>query len=103
MMLNEQEESLINVVRSLSPEEAGKVLNWAHQLADLAQGRPIQWSDAWSDEDLADATAAAMRRFEEQELKTVETGRCRRGCVSWRASNENTARSGPLHRAIPLA
>ncbi|HTC31777.1 MAG TPA: hypothetical protein VK724_00320 [Bryobacteraceae bacterium] len=67
MVLSPQEESLIRVVRALPPDEAGKVLDWAGQLADLAGGRPIEWSDSWSDEDLAEATAAALRRFEEQE------------------------------------
>jgi hypothetical protein len=43
-------------VRTLPPEEAGKV-----------GGRAIEWSDSWSDEDLAEATAAAVRRFEEEE------------------------------------
>ncbi|MCX6633023.1 MAG: hypothetical protein NTW28_35965 [Candidatus Solibacter sp.] len=67
MVLTLQEESLISAVRALPPEEAGKVLNWAHQLADLAGGRPIEWSDSWSDEDLAEATADAVRRFEDRE------------------------------------
>ena len=67
MVLSLQEESLIKVVRELPPEEAQKVLTWANQLADLAQGRNIEWSDAWTDEDLADATAASLRRFQEQE------------------------------------
>jgi len=55
------------VVRALPPEEAGKVLNWARQLADFADGRRIEWSDSWTDEDLVDATAAAVQRFEDQE------------------------------------
>ncbi len=67
MVLSTQEESLINVVRALPPAEAGKVLNWACQLADLADVRPVQWSDSWTDEDLADATLAAVRRFDNQE------------------------------------
>jgi len=67
MVLSAQEESLIGVVRALPPEEAGKVLNWARQLADLAGGRTIEWSDSWTDEDLADAAAAAVQRFENQE------------------------------------
>ena len=67
MMLSAQEESLISVLRALPPEEAGKVLNWACQLADLAGGRVIEWSDSWTDEDLAEATAAAVHRFEDQE------------------------------------
>ena len=66
MELTAQEESLISVVRALPPEEVGKVLSWARQLADLDGGRDIQWSDSWSDEDLADATASAVRRFEDE-------------------------------------
>jgi hypothetical protein len=67
MVLSQQEESLISLVRALPPEEAGKVLNWARQLADIAGGRTIEWSDSWTDEDLAEATAAAVKRFEDQE------------------------------------
>ena len=66
MVLSPQEEPLIGAVRALPPEEAGKVLNWARQLADLAGGRTIEWSDSWTDEDLADAAAAAIQRFENQ-------------------------------------
>ncbi len=67
MVLSAQEESLISVVRALPPDEAGKVLDWAWQLADLAGGRIVQWSDSWTDEDRAEATAAAVLRFEDQE------------------------------------
>ena len=67
MVLTAQEESLISVIRALPPDEAGKVLDWARQLADLAGGRPFQWSDSWTDEDLAEATSAAIRRFEDLE------------------------------------
>ena len=66
MVLTGEEESLIKVVRTLQPQEARRVLAWASHLADLGQGHKIEWSDAWSDEDLADATAASLRRFEEQ-------------------------------------
>jgi hypothetical protein len=67
MVLSSNEESLISVVRALPPSEARLVLDWARQLADLAGGRAIDWSDSWSDEDLADATRAAVDRLEEQE------------------------------------
>ena len=67
MVLNAQEESLISVVRALPPEEAGKVLDWARQLADLAGEQSIQWFDSWIEEDLADATSAAVQRFEDRE------------------------------------
>ena len=67
MVLNASEESLINVVRTLSPEEARKVLDWARQLGDLGRARVVEWSDSWSEEDLTDATAASLRRFDDQE------------------------------------
>jgi hypothetical protein len=67
MVLTPQEESLISVVRALPPDEAGKVLDWARQLADLAGGREVEWSDSWTDQDLADATAVSLRTFEERE------------------------------------
>ena len=67
MVLSAQGETLISVVRALPPEEAGNVLKWACQLSDLAGGRTTEWSDCWTDEDLAQATAAAVERFEDQE------------------------------------
>lgn len=67
MVLNAKEESLINVVRGLPPNEAEKILEWARQLADLAGGRPIGWSDTWTDEDLTDARLASLHRFEDEE------------------------------------
>jgi len=67
MVLSASEESLINVVRALPPEEARKVLSWAQQLADLGCERVVEWSDSWSEEDLTDARAASLRWFDEQE------------------------------------
>jgi hypothetical protein len=67
MVLSANEESLIRVVRMLPPDEAGKVLTWAQQLADLGDGRRIDWSDSWSDDDLREATIASLERFERQE------------------------------------
>ncbi len=67
MVLSASEESLINVVRTLPLEEARKVLDWARQLGDLGHGRVVEWSDSWSEQDLADATASSLRRFDEQE------------------------------------
>jgi hypothetical protein len=71
MVLSANEESLISLVRALPPAEAGRILDWARQLADLAAGRPIDWADSWSDEDLADATAAALHRLEDQEREAL--------------------------------
>jgi hypothetical protein len=67
MVLSAHEEPLISAVRALPPAEAGKVLDWARQLADPAGGRTIDWSDSWSDEDLADGAMASLQRFEDQE------------------------------------
>ena len=77
MVLTAHEESLITVVRALPADEAGKVLNWARRLADLADGRAIQWSDSWTDEDLTDATGAAVQCFEDQEKQGHEASRVR--------------------------
>ena len=67
MVLRSQEESLISVIRTLPPDEAGKVLNWARHLTDLAEGQTVQWSDSWSTEDLSDATKSSLLRFEDGE------------------------------------
>jgi hypothetical protein len=67
MVLSASEESLIKVVRQLPPDEAGKVLDWAQQLADFGSGQRIEWSDSWSEDDLREATAASLIRFEQQE------------------------------------
>lgn len=67
MVLSANEESLIQAVRMLPPEEARKVLVWAQQLADLAGGRCVEWANSWSDEDLRDAAVASLERFEQQE------------------------------------
>ncbi len=71
MVLSASEESLIKVVRMLPPGEAKKVLDWAQQLTDLGGGRPVEWSDSWSDDDLREATAASLKRFEQQEREGV--------------------------------
>jgi hypothetical protein len=67
MTLTASEESLIQVVRRLPPDEAKKVMDWVWQLADLGHEREIQWSDSWSEQDLADATAASMQWFDDEE------------------------------------
>lgn len=67
MILSVEEETLVRIVRTLPPQEAEKVFMWAGHLADLAQGREVEWSDAWTDEDLADAAAASLRRFDDHE------------------------------------
>jgi hypothetical protein len=74
MVLSASEESLIRVVRMLPPEEAGKVLIWAQQLADLGGGRPVEWSDSCSEEDIRDATIASLERFDRACFKAAFGG-----------------------------
>ncbi len=71
MVLSASEESLIRVLRMLPPGEAQKVLDWAQHLAELGGDRPVEWSDSWSDDDLREATAASIKRFEQQEREGV--------------------------------
>ena len=71
MVLSASEESLIMIVRTLTPGEATKILNWAQQLAELGSKRPVDWSDSWSEDDLREATAASLRRFEQQEREDL--------------------------------
>lgn len=71
MVLSATEESLIKVVRMLSPSEAKKVLDWARQLAELGGGRLLDWSDSWSDDDLREAADASLKRFEQEEREGV--------------------------------
>jgi hypothetical protein len=52
------------------PREA-EILNWARQLADPGEQRGVEWSDSWTDEDLSEATAAAVRRSEDEERGDV--------------------------------
>jgi hypothetical protein len=62
MTLTAQEEALIGVVRQLPPDEGSKVLRWAQQLREIAGSGPVQWSDSWTEEDLADARRSSMDR-----------------------------------------
>jgi hypothetical protein len=39
----------------------------AERLAELTPNGRIDWSDAWSDEDLNDFRAASLRRLEDEE------------------------------------
>jgi hypothetical protein len=65
--LTENEERLVQALRSLPPEAAQKVITWATQLSDLARERSLDWSDTWTDEDLQDASHASLINFEERE------------------------------------
>ena len=64
--LSENEERLLEAFRSLPPDAADKVIVWTMRLRDLANGKGVESSDAWTDEDLADARRASLSVFDEQ-------------------------------------
>jgi hypothetical protein len=65
--VTDNEERLVQALRSLPPEAAEKVITWATQLSDLASGRLVDWSDTWTDQDLRDVSHASLSNFEEHE------------------------------------
>ena len=65
--LSENEERLLEALRALPPETADSVIRWATQLSDLAKGGPVDWSDSWTEEDLADLQKASIANFEARE------------------------------------
>jgi hypothetical protein len=65
--LNENEERLVEALRSLPPDAVDQVITWTTRLRDLANGRNIDWSDTWTKEDLVDAQRASLSRFDEME------------------------------------
>jgi hypothetical protein len=55
--------------RHLPLDTVAELTALIERLAALHPNTKIDWSDSWSDEDLRDATAASVRRFEAEELK----------------------------------
>jgi hypothetical protein len=68
--LNENEERLVEALRALPPDAADQVITWTTRLRDLANGKNVDWSDTWTEEDLADVQRASLSRFD-----TVRLGR----------------------------
>jgi len=66
-MLSENEERLVEALRTLPPAAADSVITWAIQLSDLARGQPVEWSDTWTDEDIADLQRASLAIFDARE------------------------------------
>jgi hypothetical protein len=67
MVLSEKEELLVKTLRSLSPDTADEILRWAKSLSEVGAGKPVQWSDEWSDQDLEDARSHSLRAFDTPE------------------------------------
>jgi len=63
-VLSAKEELLVQTIRSLPERTTEQMLEWASRLAELAAGKPVEWSDSWTDEDIQDASRASLRRLE---------------------------------------
>jgi hypothetical protein len=67
MQLTAQETTLLDAFRRLPPDAAGELAALVQRLAALSPNTRIDWSDSWSEEDLRDFTAHALKRFEAEE------------------------------------
>ena len=65
--LSENEERLVEALRALPPDAADQAIAWTTRLRDLANGKNVDWSDTWTDEDLADVQRASLAKFDERE------------------------------------
>jgi hypothetical protein len=69
MQLNQREALLVEAFRKLPPDTAAELSALTERLATLAPGSRIDWSDAWSDEDLREFRAASLRRFDAEDTE----------------------------------
>ena len=69
--LSENEERLVEALRALPPDTADQVIAWTTRLRDLASDRSVDWSDTWTEEDLADARRASLSTFDERECEKI--------------------------------
>jgi hypothetical protein len=69
MTLAENEEHLVEALRALPPNVADHVITWVTRLRDLGDGRSVDWSDTWTEEDLADARDASLSRYDKREQR----------------------------------
>ena len=67
MELNRREQSLVAAFRRLPPETAGEITLLIERLAATDRTRRVDWSDAWSEADLAEYSAASVRTLEDRE------------------------------------
>lgn len=56
----------MEALRALPPDAAEQVYAWAISLRELANGKDVDWSSTWTEEDLADAQRASLARFEQE-------------------------------------
>jgi hypothetical protein len=70
----------LDAFRRLPEDAAAELATLVERLAALHPNTRIDWSDSWSDEDLKDATAASVRRFEAEELEDDHSVPAYRDC-----------------------
>ena len=63
ILLNSREASQLSALRRLPPDAAVELSRLIERLASLSPDRKIDWSDSWSDDDLADPRADSIRRI----------------------------------------
>ena len=71
MMLAENEEHLVEALRALPPDVADHVITWVSRLRDLGNGRSVDWSDTWTEEDISDARSASLSTLDEREQRNA--------------------------------
>jgi hypothetical protein len=67
--LNSREAALIDAFRGLPTDTADQVLALVLHLAAGAPQATIDWSDAWSENDLREFRAASLRNLEREEAE----------------------------------
>jgi len=73
MTLAQNEEQLVEALRALPPKVADHVITWVTRLRELEDGKPVDWSDTWTEEGLADARTASLSRLEERDQQDAES------------------------------
>jgi hypothetical protein len=69
--LSENEERLVETFRLLTPASADEVIAWINRLRKLGNGKGIDWSDSWSEEDIVDLQRASMAEFDSGEREEL--------------------------------
>lgn len=67
IILSEKEERLVETLRTLTPASANQVYTWINALHELGNGKSLDWSSSWSEEDMEDIQRASLAEFESRE------------------------------------
>jgi hypothetical protein len=67
IILSEDEEHFVEILRLLPPAAVASVIKWTTQLSNLALDRAVEWSEKWTEEDLQDLQGASIANFDRWE------------------------------------